>query len=242
MIEIEHFCKSYNSRNSFCVKDINITVPEGKIVGLLGPNGSGKTTIMKAVCGFHYPSDGKITVSGINICDENDKAMKLVGYVPEISLLPGEMKVCDLLDYVCTVHNIVNKEEAIKSVSNECGIEKFLSKKIKTLSKGQQQRVSFAQCLIYNPENLILDEPISGLDPAQIQQMRNLIKKLSAKKAILLSTHILQEINSLCDYIYILCNGKIAAHGSAREIEEMTGCGSLEEAFIKLTKENELDE
>ena len=242
MIQINHFYKAYNSRNEYAVEDVSIKVEKGKITGLLGPNGSGKTTIMKAVCGVHFPTKGEIIVSNCDIVKNPEKAMELTGYVPEISVLPSEMTVQQFLEYVCFVHNVPDFEQALKNVSKECGIEKLLNKKIKTLSKGQKQRVSFAQCLVYNPENLILDEPVSGLDPAQIQQMRELLKSISKTKAVLLSTHILQEINLLCDEVYILCNGKIAASGSEQEIVKMSGCGSLEEAFIKLTKNNENEE
>lgn len=238
MIEINHFYKAYNSQKKYSVKDVSIKVDNGKIIGLLGPNGSGKTTIMKAICAIHYATKGNITVSGTNTQENPEKIMKLVGYVPEISILPTELTVIDFLKYVASVHDINNKDEAIQNVSKQCSIENLLNIKIAKLSKGQQQRVSFAQALIYNPENLLLDEPVSGLDPAQIQQMRTLIKELSKTKAVLLSTHILQEINSLCDEIYILNKGKIIATGTPEQIIESTGCSTLEDAFIKLTKES----
>ena len=164
--------------------------------------------------------------------------MKYIGYVPEIPLLPKDMRVLDFLRYAADTHGISKekREEACELVIKECSIEKLLSKKIKTLSKGQQQRVSFAQAIIHNPPNLILDEPVSGLDPAQILQMRDLIKKLSKTKAVLMSTHILQEVRSLCDNLYIMSNGKITASGSEEEITKQAGSKSLEEAFIKLTQ------
>ena len=164
--------------------------------------------------------------------------MKYTGYVPEIPLLPKDMRVLDFLRYAADTHVIPKDktEEACELVIKECSLEKLLSKKIKTLSKGQQQRVSFAQAIIHNPPNLILDEPISGLDPAQILQMRDLIKKLSKTKAILMSTHILQEVRSLCDSLYIMSNGKITASGTEEEITKKAGTKSLEEAFIKLTQ------
>lgn len=241
MIEIAHIYKSYNSQKEgeYAVSDVSITVPQGKIIGLLGPNGSGKTTIMKAICGFHYVSKGTVTVSGIDINQNPEKAMEKTGYVPEISMLPGELTVTAFLDYVCAAHNIENAPDKIKEISAACGIENLLQTKIKKLSKGQQQRVSFAQCLIYNPENLILDEPVSGLDPAQIQNMRKLIKELSKTKAVLLSTHILSEISSLCDEIYILNKGKIVASGTEEQIIKQTEEADLEAAFIKLTGESD---
>ena len=150
------------------------------------------------------------------------------------------MRVNEFLQYAAETHNIPKEEinEACDLVIKECTLDKFLSKKIRNLSKGQQQRVSFAQAIIHNPPNLILDEPISGLDPAQIIQMRDLIKKLSKTKAILMSTHILQEVRSLCSDIYIMSNGNITANGTEEQIQKAAGTKTLEEAFIKLTQSN----
>ena len=243
MIELSNFSKSYSSKNSFAVKDISLTIPDGSITGLLGPNGSGKTTLIKAVCGFHFPTEGSITITAPDgTCfiteDKPELCMKYLGYVPEIPLLPKDMYVNDFLRYASEIHAIPKDkiEDACTTVINECHLENFLSKKIRTLSKGQKQRVSFAQAIIHNPPNLILDEPISGLDPAQIIQMRELIQRLSKTKAILMSTHILQEVRSLCSNIYIMSNGNITASGTEEEISKSAGTKSLEEAFIKLTQ------
>ena len=242
MIELTNFSKSYN-KSAPAAADVSLTIADGSITGLLGPNGSGKTTIMKAICGFHFPTSGSITISlpdgNSFTTDENPElCMKYIGYVPEIPLLPKDMRVLDFLRYAADTHGISKekREDACDLVIKECSIEKLLFKKIKTLSKGQQQRVSFAQAIIHNPPNLILDEPISGLDPAQILQMRALIKKLSKTKAILMSTHILQEVRSLCDNLYIVSEGKITASGTEEEITKQAGTKSLEEAFIKLTQ------
>jgi ABC-2 type transport system ATP-binding protein len=243
MIELKNFSKSYSSKVDPAAADVSLTIADGCITGLLGPNGSGKTTIMKAICGFHFPTKGSITITAPDgssfSTDENPEfCMKYIGYVPEIPLLPKDMRVLDFLHYAADTHGIAKEktEEACVLVIKECSLEKLLSKKIKTLSKGQQQRVSFAQAIIHNPPNLILDEPVSGLDPAQILQMRDLIKKLSKTKAVLMSTHILQEVRSLCDNLYIMSNGKITASGSEDEIINQAGMKSLEEAFIKLTQ------
>lgn len=253
MIELSNFSKSYSSKSAPAAADVSLTIADGSITGLLGPNGSGKTTIMKAICGFHFPTKGSITISAPETTgtvtdtdsatsfttDENPElCMKYIGYVPEIPLLPKDMRVLDFLRYAADTHGIPKEktEEACELVIKECSLEKLLSKKIKTLSKGQQQRVSFAQAIIHNPPNLILDEPISGLDPAQILQMRDLIKKLAKTKAILMSTHILQEVRSLCDRLYIVSEGKITASGSEEEVTKQAGTKTLEEAFIKLTQ------
>ena len=242
MIELTNFSKSYN-KSAPAAAEVSLKIADGSITGLLGPNGSGKTTIMKAICGFHFPTSGTIKITAPNgtsfITDENPElCMKYTGYVPEIPLLPKDMRVLDFLRYAADTHGIPKEktEEACDLVIKECSLEKLLTKKIKTLSKGQQQRVNFAQAIIHNPPNLILDEPISGLDPTQILQMRDLIKKLSKTKAILMSTHILQEVRSLCDSLYIVSEGKITASGSEEEITKQTGTKTLEEAFIKLTQ------
>ena len=243
MIELNNFCKSYNSKSNLAAADVSLTIADGSITGLLGPNGSGKTTIMKAICGFHFPTKGSITITAPDgssfTTDENPElCMKYIGYVPEIPLLPKDMRVLGFLRYAAETHGIPKdkSQEACDLVIKECSIESLLSKKIKTLSKGQQQRVSFAQAIIHNPPNLILDEPVSGLDPAQILQMRDLIKKLSKTKAVLMSTHILQEVRSLCDNLYILNCGKITASGREEQIIQQAATKSLEEAFIKLTQ------
>ena len=245
MIELDNFSKSYSSKADLAAAAVSLTIKDGSITGLLGPNGSGKTTIMKAICGFHFPSSGSITITAPDgtsfTTDENlELCMKYIGYVPEIPLLPKDMTVLSFLHYAADTHGISKDktEEACDLVIKECSLEKLLSKKIKTLSKGQQQRVSFAQAIIHNPPNLILDEPVSGLDPAQILQMRYLIKKLSKTKAVLMSTHILQEVRSLCDSLYIMSNGKITASGTEDEITKNAGTKTLEEAFIKLTQTN----
>ncbi len=242
MIELTNFSKSYN-KSAPAASDVSLTIADGSITGLLGPNGSGKTTIMKAICGFHFPSYGSITITAPDgtsfTTDENPElCMKYIGYVPEIPLLPKDMTVLAFLRYAADTHGIAKDktEEACDLVIKECSLEKLLSKKIKTLSKGQQQRVSFAQAIIHNPPNLILDEPVSGLDPAQILQMRDLIKKLSKTKAVLMSTHILQEVRTLCASLYIMSNGKITACGTEEEITKNAGTKTLEEAFIKLTQ------
>ena len=245
MIELSNFSKSYNSKTGFAVKDVSLTIKDGEITGLLGPNGSGKTTLIKAVCGFHFPTEGSITITApdgtsFTTDDNPELCMKYLGYVPEIPLLPKDMYVSDFLRYAAETHAIPKDkiEEACTRVIKECNLEKFLSKKIRTLSKGQKQRISFAQAIIHNPPNLILDEPISGLDPAQIIQMRELIQRLAQTKAVLMSTHILQEVRSLCSDIYIMSNGNITASGTEEEISKSAGTKTLEEAFIKLTQSN----
>ena len=231
MIEVLNFCKEYKSRRkqTFKVEDISFTVEKGSITGLVGPNGSGKSTVIKAICGFHYPTSGHIKMWGyddkeapVDITEENQKAMELCGYVPEITQLPPDMKVIDFLNYAARCHGLT-KDQAKESLEKQIkafNLSDFLNNKIKILYKGQQQRVSFAQALIADPPNLVLDEPINGLDPSQIIAFRDYIKKLSKTKAILISTHILSEVNNLCSKAYIMHQGKIYPVKNLAQIEK----------------------
>lgn len=243
MIEVLNFCKEYKSRakNSFKVQNVSFTVEKGTITGLVGPNGSGKSTVIKAICGFHYPSEGKILItdnenSKFDVCVQNEKAIQLCGYVPENPKLPPDMKVIDFLTYAAKCHNLSKEiaRERIKKVCEDFQLSDILYNLIKNLSKGQQQRVSFAQALINNPPNLVLDEPINGLDPSQIITFRKYITKLSASKAILISTHMLSEVNNLCQNAYIMNKGKIHIVQKLQNIEQ---------EFISLTTsaENQLE-
>lgn len=232
MIEVQDFCKEYkaHSKSSFIIKDVSFSVPKGQITALVGPNGSGKTTVLKSICGFQYPTSGTIIIDGIDITQAPQKAMELCGYVPEISCLPPDMKVYDFLLYAAKNHSL-NMSEAknrIEQLSKEFSLSDFLHNRIKILSKGQQQRVSFAQALLHNPPNLILDEPISGLDPAQILTLRKYIKKLSQNKSILISTHILSEVNQLCSTAFIMHMGRLY---------KVNNLNNIENEFIKITQE-----
>lgn len=241
MIELQNFYKSYSSpKKNYAVEDISFSIPKGTIAALLGVNGSGKSTIIKAITGFHYPTDGNIFLDDnngnkINVIQNKDKIMDYVGYVPEISILPNDMYVFEFLEYCAKLHNLIDSKKAIDTVIAKCNLSKVLKQKIKTLSKGYKQRLSFAQAIIHNPPNLILDEPISGLDPAQIIQLRDLITELSKDKAILMSTHILQEVYSLCSQIYVISKGKLVCCGNEQDILKISGEKNLEMAFLKLS-------
>ncbi len=235
MIEVCDFSKIYKS--SFKISGINFSVTPGKITALVGANGSGKTTLIKAICGFHYSDGGKILLSTednsfkTDITQNPEMAMSLTGYVPELSNLPEEIKVSDFLEYAAKTHGLSDSklQKALKDVIKKCNLSDVTNKKIKTLSKGFRQRVSLAQALIFNPPNLILDEPITGLDPLQITGLRRLLKELSQTKSILISTHILQEVQELCDNVLVIKNGKQIAFGNEKEILEQKGAKSLEE-------------
>ena len=230
MIEVKDFCKQYKSHikgNSFAVKNVSFTIKTGEITALVGPNGSGKSTIIKAICGFHYPSSGQILISGndeksIEISENSEKAMELCGYVPEITALPPDMRVIDFLSYVSKLHKLDQNtaEKRIEKLIKDFELSDFINNRIKILSKGQQQRVSFAQALIHDPPNLILDEPVNGLDPAQIIAFRKYVKELGKTKAVLISTHILSEVSALCTKAFIVINGKIKPVKDLNNIEQ----------------------
>jgi ABC-2 type transport system ATP-binding protein len=243
MIKVTGFNKSYSTRKgSFSVKNLDLTVADCTVTALLGTNGSGKSTIIKAICGVHFPNAGSIILTDsdkkeYDITKTPELAMKLAGFVPESPKLPSNMTVKDFLHFAAATHSLTGEQasRAIARTTEACALSDFISEPIKNLSKGQQQRVSFAQALIHNPPNLVLDEPISGLDPAQIIQMRKLIEELAQEKAVLMSTHILQEVYSLCKNIYIINAGQSVCNGREEDILKQTKTANLEEAFLKLS-------
>jgi ABC-2 type transport system ATP-binding protein len=249
MIELADFSKTYGrGKNSVAaVEHVSFTVEKGNVTALLGSNGAGKTTILRAVCALHYASSGHIFVSGSDgirhdAAEESAFVKRLIGFVPEQNLLPKEQTVAELLEECAVVRGLQGSElqRALVRVVSECSLQSVYTKKIKTLSKGFCQRVSFAQALIADPPNIVLDEPASGLDPAQIAQIRTLIKKIAAEKTVLLSTHIMQEVTEVCSSVIILSHGKLAAAGTEKSIAEQYGAKNLEEAFLKLAgDENE---
>ena len=242
MIELINFSKKYNKSAEYVVKDISLSAEKGKITGLLGLNGAGKTTIIKAICTRHYASEGIVNVSDKQgtffSAEKNPEIVRsLIGYVPEVSDLPLQQTVLEFLDFSGTVHGLSNnsKKDNLEKVISDCDLSNVLSKKIGSLSKGFKQRVSFAAALIHDPANLILDEPMGGLDPAQIIQFRKLIKKIAETKTVLISTHLMQEVEALCSCVYILSKGKIVISGSEQDIIQKIKSASIEDAFLKVT-------
>ena len=235
MIELINFTKSYSSKSDFAVRNVSMTCNRGEITGLLGLNGEGKTTILKAITARHFATSGEVSVDGVNPSENLEKVRNLTGFVEEEPKLPKEFTVAEYLTQVANLHEHSLRCEEQSDETISLSLEELLPKKIGTLSKGQRQRVNFAQALIYNPKVLVLDEPASGLDPAQILNMRALVKSLKNDRTILLSTHLMQEVEALCDKIYILHGGKIVAYGTPDEISKKQNCKNLEEAFFRLT-------
>lgn len=238
MIELVDFQKKYD-KFSAC-ENVNFLCKDCKITGLLGPNGAGKSTIIKAICGVHYPSSGKILVDGISVEENTVEAQKLIGYVSENAEYPNYYNVYELIKEVAELRlqnqkSLVNQQ--IEKVISIMDLKDVFLKNVGTLSKGYKQRLSFALALVHEPKVLILDEPVSGLDPMQIVEMRALIKKLGKDKTILLSTHLMQEAKELCDEIVILHKGKVIITGTVDEICQKTNTDDLEKAFLVLASE-----
>lgn len=234
MIELVNFTKYYGRTKIPAVQGFSMTCKPGTVTGLLGLNGAGKTTVLKAVCARHFATKGAVRINGIDAAENAEKVRSMTGFVSEMSLLPAEYTVEEFLMQRAQLYGI-EPQEALFRVIKQCALEEVASKKIKTLSKGFSERVNFAQALIHNPAILVLDEPASGLDPAQIVRMRSLVKSLLPEHTVLLSTHLMQEVDALCDYVYILHQGRCIAHGNAKSIAQTHNCTSLEEAFFKLT-------
>ncbi|MBI5404298.1 MAG: ATP-binding cassette domain-containing protein [Ignavibacteriae bacterium] len=219
-IKIENLTKSYG--NFLAVKDISFEVKTGEIVGFLGPNGAGKTTTMKLITTYLTQNSGKIFVDGIDTETDSLAVRKKIGYLPEQNPLYPDMNVIDYLKYAAELQSVEKSkiDESVKKMVRVCGLEDVKHKDIGELSKGYRQRVGLAQAMIHNPEVLLLDEPTSGLDPNQIIEIRKLIRDLGKQKTLILSTHILQEVQATCDRVIIINNGKIVADGTTDSLQK----------------------
>ncbi len=217
------------------VNNISFEAHPGRILGFLGPNGAGKSTTMKMITGFLSPNHGEIFVAGINTKLENINAKQKIGYLPESNPLYYDMYVKEYLSFIGEIYGIKNLSNRIIEVIEATGLQKEQHKQIGQLSKGYKQRVGLAQAIIHNPEVLILDEPTSGLDPNQLIEIRNLIKELGKTKTVILSTHIMQEVEAICDDVIIINKGKIVANSSLKELLESHQEKTLEPIFVKLT-------
>lgn len=213
MIQIQSLVKDYGSLRA--VDHINLEITEGEILGFLGPNGAGKSTTLKLLTGYLSPTAGTIKVNGMDITEESQKIRSMIGYLPENNPLYTEMTVYDFLTFIAEAREIetVRIPERIASVAEVCGLTSVISRPIRQLSKGYRQRTGLAQAIIHDPKFLILDEPTSGLDPNQILEIRELIRDLGKDKTLIISTHILQEVQAVADRIVIINKGKIVADG-----------------------------
>ncbi|MBT5438580.1 MAG: gliding motility-associated ABC transporter ATP-binding subunit GldA [Flavobacteriales bacterium] len=217
-IEVKNVFKYFGEQAA--VKDISFSVNKGEIVGFLGPNGAGKSTTMRMITGFLPVSSGEIYVSGLKVGTDNLKAQQKIGYLPENNPLYVDMYVKEYLEFVGRIYKVPKLKNRIKEMIDAVGLEVEQHKKIGALSKGYRQRVGLAQAIIHDPEVLILDEPTSGLDPNQLVEIRELIKTIGKEKTLMLSTHIMQEAEAICDKIVIISKGEIVTNKTTAELQK----------------------
>lgn len=217
-IEVKSLLKEYGEQKA--VNNISFQVKQGEIVGFLGPNGAGKSTTMKIITGYLNQTGGDAYVCGINVAEQPLEAKKKIGYLPELNALYYDMYVKEYLGFVAEVHGITNKKKAIDDAIETVGLKVEAGKKIGQLSKGYKQRVGLAAALIHNPEVLILDEPTSGLDPNQIVEIREVIRKQGQNKTVLFSSHILQEVEAMCERVIIINKGNIVADDTINNLRK----------------------
>jgi ABC-2 type transport system ATP-binding protein len=217
-LKVNHLSKIYGQQKA--VDDISFSINKGEIVGFLGPNGAGKSTTMKIATGYLPPSSGTIEVDGFDVVDQPMQVKKIIGYLPEHNPLYLDMFVHEYLNFIGSVYQIPSGQlkSRTKEIISMCGLEPEQNKLINSLSKGYRQRVGLAQALIHNPQVLILDEPTTGLDPNQIVEIRKLIKEVSKDKTVIFSTHIMQEVQALCDRVIIINHGKIVADDELKNL------------------------
>lgn len=219
-IEVSGITKLYRQQKA--LNNISFKIPQGEIVGFLGPNGAGKSTMMKIITGFLPPNSGSVKVCGKQVNEQSLEIRRLIGYLPEHNPLYLDMYVKEYLGFVAGIYKLANTAEKVKEMIDLTGLNREKHKKIGALSKGYRQRVGLAQALISDPKVLILDEPTTGLDPNQIAEVRELIKNLGKEKTILLSTHIMQEVQAICERVIIINNGTIVADDKAHLLASST--------------------
>lgn len=231
-IIVKNLTKVYGKQKA--LNDVSLSIEDGEIVGLLGPNGAGKSTMMKILTCFIPPTSGDVKVCGYDIFDNPMEVRRSIGYLPEQNPLYYDMYVREFLLFVAGIHRIEKKlrRERVEEIIELTGLSKEVNKKIAALSKGYKQRVGIAKALIHDPEVLILDEPTTGLDPNQLVEIRNLIKQVGKTKTVLLSTHIMQEVEAVCSRVVIINNGRLVADDETKHLAEG---GSLEKKFREIT-------
>lgn len=240
MIEVSHLTKTYGRH--LAVDDVSFAVEDGQICGLLGPNGAGKSTIMNILTGYLSATGGLVTVAGHPLPEEADAAKACVGYLPEQPPLYPEMTVEEYLLFAAELKGVkrADRKEQVRKAAHRTGLDNVMPRLIRSLSNGYRQRVGIAQALLGSPKLIILDEPTVGLDPAQVVEIRKLIRELGKAHTVILSSHILSEVQAVCQQVLILSKGKLAASGT---LEELTaGDRSLEEVFMELTGGNAEEE
>ena len=218
MIHVEHIEKHFGS---ICaIDDISFDIAKGEVVGLLGPNGAGKTTTMRIITGYLAPNEGEVTVDGIHVSENTIESRRRIGYLPENAPLYDDMEVTEYLNYTASLRSMqkTERESSITEMVDVCGLSGVVGRPIVELSKGYRQRVGLAAAMIHHPPILILDEPTSGLDPNQISEIRSLIREIGKERTVVLSTHILQEVEATCSRAIIMNSGKLVGQGTIDEL------------------------
>lgn len=221
MIEFKNVSKKYGKKT--CIKDISFKINKGEIVGLLGLNGAGKSTIMNMLTGYIYPTDGEILIDGINIVDNREQANRKIGYLPEVPPLYADMTVFETLKFVCDIRGVKDKDKNIDEILTKTGLFNVRNSMIQRLSKGYKQRVGLAVAMVGDTEILILDEPTAGLDPKQITEIRDLVKEIGKDKTVLVSSHILSEISQVCNRVIVIKDGEKVADGDPQALSNRSG-------------------
>ena len=235
MIVVENLVKAFGPK--LAVNDVSFTVGRGEVLGFLGPNGAGKSTTMRMLTGFIPPSSGKISVGGHDMLEDPLAAKRLLGYLPENAPGYADMTVSGFLGFAAELRGFRGeaRRKAVGRVVELCFLESVLHQSIDTLSKGYKHRTGLAQSLIHDPDILVMDEPTDGLDPNQKHEVRNLIKRMGATKAIIFSTHILEEVEAACSRVIIIDRGRIVANGTPQELKARSPEGRLEDVFRSIT-------
>jgi len=234
-IKVENISKSYGDIKA--LNDISFSTNKGEVIALLGPNGAGKSTAMKILSGFVNPDSGYVTIHDFDIKDQTILAQEKIGYMHETCALYPEMTVYEFIKFIADIRKIKKsyQKERIKEVSSQAGITEVLNQKIATLSKGYTRRVCLAQAILHDPEIIILDEPTEGLDPNQKFTIRELIKNIGENKTIIISTHIMEEVEAICNRVLLINHGEIIANCSVEELKNKTKSKNIEAAFRELT-------
>lgn len=236
-VKVSHLVKTFDTQHA--VDDISFEAHKGEVLGFLGPNGAGKTTTMKIITGYLPQSAGQVEVCGFDVSERPMQARARVGYLPEHNPLYRDMYVREYLNFAAGLHNVPNAARRIEEMVERTGLTSHRQKQIGELSKGFRQRVGLAQAMLHDPEVLILDEPTSGLDPNQIVEIRQLIKDLGREKTVILSTHILGEVEAVCDRAIIINKGKLVANAGIQELkQQFTGQSVVTVEFAGKTDQN----
>lgn len=237
MIHVQNLRKEFGSK--VAVNDVTFTVEKGQVLGCLGPNGAGKSTTMRMVTGYFRPTSGSVKIGGIDMLENPEEAKRKIGYLPENAPLYSDMTVASFLGFCAELRGLTGaaRSKAVDRVLDLCFLENVRNQSVDTLSKGYKHRTCFAQSIIHDPEVLILDEPTDGLDPNQKHEVRGLIKRMGENKAIIFSTHILEEVEAACSRAIIIDRGKVVADGTPDDLKKLVpGCTTLDAVFRSITK------